>query len=285
MLDTIVHAIQAAKHQAKSTEPQVIAVTSPHGSTGKTTIAINIALELAAEKYKVLIIDADLAGPSVANYFCLSELPAGLAGALRIASQNRFDEFQLERLSVQAPKSSIVVLPGAMAELTVEPTEEIVSELTKVAKKAFDFVIVDVGPVPTPAKIEEFKLTRSLIQQADKLGLVASADPVGIFRLLAIEASILELTTEPILVINRLRNSVISQAKSEIKATLSKLGSIEVAAFLPDDPIQVDQATRDGMAGGRAGRAGSLRSSVAIFTKSVILGRPGALDARMAKLG
>jgi MinD-like ATPase involved in chromosome partitioning or flagellar assembly len=285
VLETLVRSIQAARHQSKSTEPQLISVTSPHGSTGKTTIAINIALELAAEKYKVILIDADLAGPSVANYFCLSELPAGLAGALRIASQNRFDKFQLERLSVQVPKSSIVVLPGAMAELTVEPTEKILSAIKKVAKEAYDFVIVDLGSVPTTAKIQEFNFTRAWIQQADQLVLVASADPVGIFRLLAIEASILELTTEPILVINRLRNSVIPQAKSEIKATLSKLGSIEVAAFLPDDPIQVDQATRDGMAGGRSGRAGSLTSSVAIFTRSAILGRPGALDARVAKLG
>jgi hypothetical protein len=98
---------------------------------------------------------------------------------------------------------------------------------------------------------------------------------------LAIEASILELAAEPKLVINRLRNSVIPQAKSEIKKTLAKLGTIEVAAFLADDPIQVDQATRDAM----SGRAGSFKSAVGIFTKSVILGRQGALDARVAKLG
>jgi MinD-like ATPase involved in chromosome partitioning or flagellar assembly len=279
VFETLVRSIQAAKHQSKNVEPQLIAVTSPHGSTGKTTIAINIALELANEKYKVLLIDADLQGSSVANYFCLAELPAGLAGSLRIASQNRFDEHQLERLSVQVPKTSVSVLPGAMAELTVSPTDEILTDIISVAKQVFDFVIVDVGSILPSTS--DFNLTRAFIRQADQVVLVASADPVGIFRLLAIEASILELAAEPKLVINRLRNSVIPQAKSEIKTTLAKLGTIEVAAFLADDPIQVDQATRDAM----SGRAGSFKSAVGIFTKSVILGRQGALDARVAKLG
>ena len=283
MLHKIVRSIQAAKNQSRSTEPQLIAVTSPHGSTGKTTIAINIALELAAEKYKVLLIDADLQGSSVANYFCLAELPAGFAGALRIASQKRFDQQQLERLSVQVPKTSVSVLPGAMAELTVSPKDEILTELITVAKQAFDFVIVDLGSISSSNNFTEFNLTKAFTQQADRVVLVASADPVGIFRLLAIEASILKLTTEPLLVINRLRNSVIPQAKSEIKTTLSRLGTIEIKAFFPDDPTHVDQATRDGMV--VTGRAGSFKSAVGIFTKSVILGRQGALDARVAKLG
>lgn len=282
MLQQIARSIQAAKHSSKSTEPQLIAVTSPHGSTGKTTIAINIALELAAEKYKVLLIDGDLHGSSIANYLCLSELPAGLAGAIRIASQNRFDQTQLERLSVMVPKSSITVLPGALSKLTVQPTREIILDIVNVAKQVFDFVIVDLGTVSL--KSHDFDFTRAVIEQADQVVLVASADPVGIFRLLAIESSVLELTTEPKLVINRLRNSVIPQAKSEIKTTLSKLGAIEVVAYLPEDPVQVDQATREGMVGPRLGRAGSFKSAVGIFTNSVILGRQSALDARVAKL-
>jgi hypothetical protein len=112
---------------------------------------------------------------------------------------------------------------------------------------------------------------------------VALADPIGIFRLLRFEQYLLSLTEQPKLVLNRTRNSVISQAKSEIKTTLAGLGAIEASAFLPDDPVHVDQATRLGMLGG--GRSGSFRSAVGIFTKVVILGRPGALDARVAKLG
>ena len=280
MLESIVRSLQAVKKQNTKPEPQLIAVTSPHGSTGKTTVSISIALELAAEKYSVLLIDADLEGPSVANYFCLSELPAGLVGALRIASQNRFDQTQLERLSIQIPKSSITVLPGVISDQVLQLTSESVQAILEVAKASFDFVVVDLGSLKPK---QEFDLTGEIVRISDQVVVVALADPIGIFRLLRFEQYLLSLTEQPKLVLNRTRNSVISQAKSEIKTTLAGLGAIEASAFLPDDPVHVDQATRLGMLGG--GRSGSFRSAVGIFTKVVILGRPGALDARVAKLG
>jgi len=280
MLESIVRSLQAAKKQNTKHEPQIIAVTSPHGSTGKTTVSMNIALELASEKYSVLLIDADLEGPSIANYFCLSELPAGLVGALRIASQNRFDQTHLERLSIEIAKSSITVLPGVTSDQKLELTRESIQVILEVAKASFDFVVVDLGSLKPK---QEFDLTSEVVRISDQVVLVALADPIGIFRLLRVEPYLLSLTEQPKLVLNRTRNSVISQAKSEIKTTLAGLGAIEASAFLPDDPVHVDQATRLGMLGG--GRSGSFRSAVGIFTKVEILGRPGALDARMAKLG
>jgi MinD-like ATPase involved in chromosome partitioning or flagellar assembly len=280
VLESIVRSLQAAKKQNTKPEPQIIAVTSPHGSTGKTTVSINIALELAAEKYSVLLIDADLEGPSIANYFCLSELPAGLVGALRIASQHRFDQTQLERLSIKIPKCSITVLPGVISDQPLELTSESIQAILEVAKASFDFVVVDLGSL----KLKQgFDLTSEVVRMSDEVLLVALADPIGIFRLLRVEKHLLSLTEQPKLIVNRLRNSVISQAKSEIKTTLAGLGAIEATAFLPDDPVHVDQATRLGMIGG--GRSGSFRSAVGIFTRVAILDRPGALDARVAKLG
>jgi MinD-like ATPase involved in chromosome partitioning or flagellar assembly len=280
VLESIARSFRAAQKQNIKPEPQVIAVTSPHGSTGKTTVAINIALELAVEKFRVLLIDADLEGPSVANYLLLSELPAGLAGAIRIASQNRFDQSQLERLSVKEPKTSITVLPGVMSEQSTELTKEIIAAIIATAKASFDFVVFDLGSLKTNQ--DAFDLTSEVITAADQVVVVVAADPIGIFRLLRIEPRVLALTDNPKLVVNRLRNSVIAQAKPEIKTTLASLGAIEALAFLPDDPVHVDQATRLGMAS--IGRSGSFRSSVGIFTKAMILGQHGALDARVAKL-
>jgi MinD-like ATPase involved in chromosome partitioning or flagellar assembly len=280
VLESIARSFRAAQKQNIKPEPQVIAVTSPHGSTGKTTVAINIALELAVEKFRVLLIDADLEGPSVANYLLLSELPAGLAGAIRIASQNRFDQSQLERLSVKEPKTSITVLPGVMSEQSTELTKEIIAAIIATAKASFDFVVFDLGSLKTNQ--DAFDLTSEVTTAADQVVVVVAADPIGIFRLLRIEPRVLALTDNPKLVVNRLRNSVIAQAKPEIKTTLASLGAIEALAFLPDDPVHVDQATRLGMAS--IGRSGSFRSSVGIFTKAMILGQHGALDARVAKL-
>ena len=279
MLESIVRSIQAAKKQRIKPEPQIIAVTSAHGSTGKTTVAIYMALELAAEKFRVLIIDADLDGPSVANYFCLSELPAGLVGAIRIAGQNRFDQAQLERLSVQIPKSSITILPGVISDQKLQLTQESITAILDTAKANFDFVIVDLGSLKPK---QEFDITTEVVQKSNQVVVVALADPIGIFRVLRLEKTLMGLTETPKLVINRLRNSVIAQAKSEIKTTLAGLSELEAAAFLPDDQPSVDQATRVGMIAG--GKSGSFRSAVGIFTKVSILGSKSALDSRVAKL-
>lgn len=283
MLESLVRSIQAAKNQNTKSEPQIIAVTGPHGSTGKTTVAINIALELSAERFKVLLIDADLEGPSVANYFCLADIPAGLAGAIRIAGQHRFDQAQLERLSVQVPKTLVTILPGVISSQPIEITSEAVKEILETAKESVDFVVLDTGSLRPRLNQELVDLCQEMISLANQVVLVAAADPIGIYRLLRLEPTVLALSENPTLVINRLRNSVIAQAKSEIKTTLAGLGEIAITAFLPDDPVHVDQATRLGMAS--SGRSGSFRSAVGIFTKASILGRQGALDARVAKLG
>lgn len=283
MLESLVRSIQAAKNQNTKSEPQIIAVTGPHGSTGKTTVAINIALELSAERFKVLLIDADLEGPSVANYFCLADIPAGLAGAIRIAGQHRFDQAQLERLSVQVPKTLVTILPGVISSQPIEITSEAVKEILETAKESVDFVVLDTGSLRPRLNQELVDLCQEMISLANQVVLVAAADPIGIYRLLRLEPTVLALSENPKLVINRLRNSVIAQAKSEIKTTLAGLGEIAITAFLPDDPVHVDQATRLGMAS--SGRSGSFRSAVGLFTKASILGRQGALDARVAKLG
>jgi Flp pilus assembly CpaE family ATPase len=201
-------------------------------------------------------------------------------GAIRIASQNRFDQAQLVRLSVQVPKTSITVLPGVISDQILELTSESLAAIIETAKASFDFVIVDLGSLKPK---QEFDLTSEVVRISDQVVLVALADPIGIFRLLRTEQELLLLDEQPKLVVNRLRNSVIAQAKTEIKTTLAGLGSLEPIAFLPDDPMHVDQATRVGMIGG--GRSGSFRSALGIFTRVSILGRVGALDARVAKLG
>ncbi|OEU71805.1 MAG: chromosome partitioning protein [Desulfuromonadales bacterium C00003093] len=53
----------------------VLAVASGKGGVGKTTIAINIALALAAEGNRVGILDADVYGPSVAVMLGLHDAP------------------------------------------------------------------------------------------------------------------------------------------------------------------------------------------------------------------
>jgi MinD-like ATPase involved in chromosome partitioning or flagellar assembly len=258
---------------------QLIAITSPYGSTGKSCLSLAIATLLDAEKSKVLLIDADTFGASLANQLALAELPAGFAGALRIASQDRLDISQLERLSVMVPKTNLRLLPGSanLSKVAIETTN--LSTILDVAREHFDYVIADCGSFSNSG------IATELISLADRVVLVALADPVGVFRVLGIENQVLELVNQPLLLVNRLRNSTINQAKKEISETLSRLGHIEIAGYLPDDPAQLDQAIRLGVPVPLCSRSGPFSQAVSAFVRHELLGKPGLLDGRMAKLG
>jgi MinD-like ATPase involved in chromosome partitioning or flagellar assembly len=265
--------------------PLVIAVTSPYGSTGKTTVAINIALELAAEKARVLLIDADTQGPAVANHFVLSEQPAGLAAALRISTQRRLDLDQLLRLSFQFQKSTLRIMPGAQ-DLPVQSIDEsAIGILLDTARSGFDYTVIDLGCISEITDPKQDLLTSNIVSLADRVILVCLADPIGILRLLSEESSISSLSSSPDLIMNRVRNSVIASARREIGITLKRLSALEPKAYLPDDPAHVDLALRTGVPATSLSRSGSFRQALTGFVRAELLGRKGQLDSRVAKLG
>lgn len=285
MLDRITRSITSRVSPKASSSPVVIAVTSPHGSTGKTTVAINIALELAAEKARVLLIDADIQGPAVANHFALTQQPAGLQAALRIASQKRFDLEQLERLSFQFQRSTLRITPGSQNFPSQPFDQESVANILETARSGYEFTVVDLGSLSADASGAQSELTNTIISLADRRIVVCLADPIGIFRLLGLENLIASSSKSVDLVMNRVRNSVIASARREITITLQRLSSFEPKAYLPDDPQHIDQAVRTGVPATSLSRSGSFRQALTGFVRTELLGRKGALDSRVAKLG
>ena len=285
MLDRLAKSITSRVSPRQLPSPVVIAITSPCGSTGKTTVAINIALELAAEKARVLLIDGDTNGPAVANHFLVTEQPAGLAAALRIANQKRFDLDQLERLSFQFQKSTLRIMPGTQ-DLPLQAIDEsAIAMLLDTARSGFEYTVIDLGCLNPRSESRQDFLTGSILSLADRTVLVCLADPIGIFRLLSAEASIKSLPSSIDLVMNRVRNSVIASARREIGITLQQLSSLEPKAFLPDDPVHIDQAVRTGVPATSLSRSGTFRQALTGFVRAELLGRKGQLDSRVAKLG
>ena len=285
MLDRLAKSITSRVSPRQLPSPVVIAITSPCGSTGKTTVAINIALELAAEKARVLLIDGDTNGPAVANHFLITEQPAGLAAALRIANQQRFDLDQLERLSFQFQKSTLRIMPGSQDLPSQAIDESAIAMLLDTARSGFEYTVIDLGCLNPSSESRQDFLTGSILSLADRTVLVCLADPIGIFRLLSAEASIKSLPSSIDLVMNRVRNSVIASARREIGITLQQLSSLEPKAFLPDDPVHIDQAVRTGIPATSLSRSGTFRQALTGFVRAELLGRKGQLDSRVAKLG
>lgn len=86
----------------------VLGVSSPTAYEGKTLTAVNLSLALAMDlAHTVLLVDADMARPSVHRTFGLETVP-GLTEYL-------FDEAPLAQLLVHPDVGRLVVLPGGRA--------------------------------------------------------------------------------------------------------------------------------------------------------------------------
>ena len=284
MRDRIAKSVSSRLWRESISSPVVIAITSPFGSTGKTTVAINMAVELAAEKARVLLIDGDIQGPAVANHFFLSEQPAGLPAALRIAGQQRFDLGQLERLSFQFQKTTLRIMPGSPNFPSQSVDQDSIATVLDIARTNYDFTVVDLGSIGAAENNQSLGLTNAVIALADRTVVVGLADPIGIFRLLGIEGVVAALPTPVDLVINRLRNSVIASARREIAITLERMSTFSPKAYLPDDPQHLDHAVRTGVPATALSRTGPFRQALTGFVRTELLGRKGPLDSRLAKL-
>lgn len=132
---------------------QVLAITSPGAGDGKTVTTLNLAGALAQSRdARVLVIDADLHRPSVAEYLGLDVAaepsdPAGLAGALTR------DAGTIDQAVRRLESLNLSVLPagrcaGGVYELLNSPRlEAVLNE----ARRTYDFVLVDTPPlIPLP---------------------------------------------------------------------------------------------------------------------------------------
>lgn len=127
---------------ALAEQPRLMAVTSSAPGEGKSTIAVNLALTLAEQGSRVLLIDADLRRPQVHRILGVERLP-GLADVL-------MGQADLDHAIVSSPvHPGLSVLPGGSA--TGSPAELVGGDafmnLVLALREGYDTVIVDTSPV------------------------------------------------------------------------------------------------------------------------------------------
>jgi receptor protein-tyrosine kinase len=116
-----------------------VAVTSPEGSHGKTTIAFGLAATLARAGTRTLLVDGDLRKGRVAELLLLHRSP-GLRDALEGAPV----EQAIQRTSLE----TLDVLPGG--QITEDPGELILNEfgpLLAQLEERYECVVVDCTPL------------------------------------------------------------------------------------------------------------------------------------------
>ena len=128
----------------QSRDLRVIAITSPGAADGKTVTSINLAAALGrGSNARVLIIDADLRRPALAQQLHVDAAAAGVAELvanpdLTIADAVRpVDTFNLDVITAGQPT-------GPVHELFRSPRLE---RLLQGAREQYDFIVIDTPPL------------------------------------------------------------------------------------------------------------------------------------------
>lgn len=235
--------------------PTTIAVWGPHGAPGRTTLAAELAVELARSHGHTALVDADAHAPAIALSLGLPDEGPGLPAACRQLELGGLDTAELARISVPLgmPGRDVDVLvginrPGRWPELSarrvtgalaacqawapvtvvdvaasLERDEEIVSDL------------VD-GPRRNAA-------TLAALGAADRVVAVLTADPVGVARFIRAQAELRAVigAAEITVVVNRLRSGAVGvDPRGQIRRALERYAGVTEVWFIPEDARGAD---------------------------------------------
>ena len=121
-------------------EYKVIVVTSSDPSEGKSTTAGNLALSMAQDDKKVILIDCDLRNPSLHKKFKISNL-VGLSDVI-------IGKTDLIKAVHRHNKNLVLLTSG---KIPPNPSEMLSSKtmgnLLETLKESFDYIILDTPPV------------------------------------------------------------------------------------------------------------------------------------------
>lgn len=119
---------------------QIIAVASGKGGVGKSTTSVNLALGLAAEGYRVGIIDADIYGPSIPTMLGVPEgtRPETIGGKLLVPVEAH--GIKSMSMGYLVTEQTPMVWRGPMA------TGALLQLLNQTLWETLDYLIVDMPP-------------------------------------------------------------------------------------------------------------------------------------------
>ena len=183
--------------QPGAREGRIVTVFSAKGGVGKTTFSTNLGAYLAATGSRTLLVDLDLAFGDVA--ISLQLLPERTMTDV-VAMSGHLDDQGLASVVTKHPASGLDAVcapaePGE-ADRILGPT---VAEVLRVAKRAYDFVIIDTPPAFTEHVLAAFDIS-------DQIVLLATLD-IPALKNLRLTLDTLDLLGSPpesrVVVLNR----------------------------------------------------------------------------------
>jgi MinD-like ATPase involved in chromosome partitioning or flagellar assembly len=236
-------------------DPRTIAVWGPAGAPGRSTLAIELALELSRGGRHVGLVDADAHAPSLALLLGLADEGPGFPAACRAAERGVLDVAELTRIAEPLPGASgpVDVLTGINRPARwPELSAPRVAAALGVCRDWADHTVVDVAA--SLERDEEIvsdvvdgprrnAATLAALAAADVVVAVMAADPLGVARFLrdAAELRAVVGATPVVAVANRLRPATVGvDARGQIRRTVERFTGIRDVWFVPEDRRAVD---------------------------------------------
>jgi pilus assembly protein CpaE len=123
---------------------KVVTVYAAKGGSGKTMLATNLAIALAAGEKRVCLIDLDLTLGDVAIMLQLAP-ERTIADAVPVA--DRIDETGLRTMVTNYCPGVDVLLAPVLPTVAAQISRDLVTEILYLARSIYDFVVVDGPPV------------------------------------------------------------------------------------------------------------------------------------------
>ena len=273
---------------------RVIAVWGPTGAPGRSTVALNLAAELAVHAPTVLV-DVDTYGSSVAQSLGLLDEAPGMAAACRAADQGTLDLEALARLAPEVSPRFRVLTGVPRADRWTELRAASVEHVLTMARQLASFVVVDCGfCIEDDEELSYDTLaprrnapTLVALECADDLLVVGSGDPIGLQRLVrAVQDLDAVPSPTPRIVVNRVRASAVgTRPERRIAEALGRFAGMDDLAWLPHDPATLDGAMFAGTTLAEFAPASDLRRAFVALTEPYAVVAPQDRRRRRRQAG
>ena len=201
-----------------SERPYLIRISSHKGGVGKTTIAVNLSTALQTLGKKVLIIDSDIANPSVGFHLGIDQVNIGYYEVM-------FGKARLQNAIVVHNPTGMHVLPGTIHARVSLPSAQSVRRVSALLKKQhYDFIIVD-----TPPGIFHYEV----LNVYDEALIVATPEMPAVSSSLKLATTYSRSGLKHHLVVNRVANKRYELSIEEIEEVYGD----KVLGVLPEDEI------------------------------------------------
>ena len=251
----------------------VTVVWGPTGAPGRTTLAVTLAACLARAGVRILLVDLDTWGASVAQVLGLVDEAPGAVAAARASEQGTLDVPGLARLAPEVVPGLRVLTGLPSADRWPELRAGAVEDVLRLARGVVEHVVVDVGfaleddeelSYDTAAPRRN-ATTLTALEAADHLLVVGSADPVGLQRLVrGVQDLAVVPSPTPTVVLNKVRASVAGpRPERSIAEVLGRFAGMDRVHFLPWAPDDCDAALLGGRALTEVAPQGALTLAVA----------------------